>query len=164
MFVTTVRWVFFFLDVRTREWGSQRVTSDNGTGSATTLLEFIGDSVRASSHQVDLQVHESMLPWILNYTLQSIETLPLPKNIKHTMKLNLSNGEVWMDWPLIGYADMPIIQKFSAKRSWCLLPDTLISLYIILWIQLEVNFFWDLLCKVPTLSVPGMLGFGMNWH
>ena len=70
------------------------MTSDNGTGSATTLLEFIGDSVRASSHQVDLQVHESMLPWILNYTLQSIETLPLPKNIKHTMKLNLSNGEV----------------------------------------------------------------------
>ena len=51
---------------------SQRVTSDTGTGSTTTLLEFIGDSVRASSYQVDLQVHESMLPWILNYTLQSI--------------------------------------------------------------------------------------------
>ena len=62
----------FSLDLRTREWGSQRVTSDNGTGSATTLLEFIGDSVRASSYQVDVQVHESMLPWILKYTLQSI--------------------------------------------------------------------------------------------
>ena len=47
--------------------------------SATTLLEFIGDSVRASNYQDDLQVHESMLPWILNYTLQSIEAFPYTK-------------------------------------------------------------------------------------
>ena len=40
----------FLLDLRTREWGSQQVTSDSGTESATTLLEFIGDSVRASSY------------------------------------------------------------------------------------------------------------------
>ena len=51
---------------------SDFANSTTQSTSTTTLQEFIGDSARATSYQNDLQVHESMLPWILNYALQSI--------------------------------------------------------------------------------------------
>ena len=54
--------------------------------TSTTLLEFIGDSVRASSYQVDVQLHESMLPWIFNYTLQRYTLLPSIEAFPYTKK------------------------------------------------------------------------------
>ena len=71
-----------------------------------------------------------------------------------------------MDWPLIGYADMPIIQKFS---SLCLKKLVLTPRHTDFFVFHTLNparseFLLRFVVQGANLSVPGMLGFGMNWH
>ena len=57
-----LRWAITIVTVKWEERMTEASADSRTQSTSTTLLEFIGDSVRATSYQVDLQVHESMLP------------------------------------------------------------------------------------------------------
>ena len=130
----------------------------NDSTQITATLEFIAATILICKH---VRVCKHWFSTSFDYIILHLHTPKISKvsKLERTMRLNLSNGEVWMDWPLIVYTHDP---EVLVAWSWCFLPDPLISSS-----YPESSSKWILrrfIAQGVILSASGMLGSGFMWR